>query len=64
MIGRLASEMRPEGWEAGGLAVHLGLDPGVVTDALDELVRRDQLSVTWVDAGDPQGSAAHIYTPK
>ncbi len=44
--------------------MHLGLDPGVVTDALDELVRRDQLSVTWVDAGDPQGSAAHIYTPK
>ena len=56
--------MRPEGWEAGGLAVHLGLDADVVTHALDELVRRDQLSVEWVDAGDPQGSAAHVYTPK
>ena len=64
MIGRVASEMRPEGWEAAGLAVHLGLDVDLVTPALDELVRRGQLSVEWVDTGDPQGAAAHVYSPR
>jgi len=63
VIRRVAAEMRPEGWEAGALAVHLGLDPDAVALALDELVRRDQVSVEWVGAGDPQGSGAHVYTP-
>ena len=50
---------------SGELAVHLGMDVNVVTRALDEPGRRDELSVEWVAIGDPQDSAAHVYsTPR